>query len=121
MKKALVIAALFSLACANSQALDNTEVTSKMLPAGMKASMETIEGKVLKVYTAEENGARFRAYVVQWKGVEVIVSDTLGTTSNKEGDTITFMAQRIEMPRDNGIKTLNFMIMDFSAFMKRKF
>jgi hypothetical protein len=61
-------------------------------------SMETFEGKVLKVYAAENKGARFRAYVVKWNNQEVVVSDDYGTTDKKEGDTIKFVVQQTEMP-----------------------
>ena len=120
MKKVMILTALLLFVSMNSIAFDNTDKINKMLPAGMKISAETIEAKILKIYAAEDNGAKFRAYVVNWKGTEVIVSDPLGTTNKNEGDSITFMAQRMEMPRDNNIKTLHFMIMDFGAFMKNK-
>jgi len=61
-------------------------------------SMETFEGKVLKVYTAENKGARFRAYVVKWNNQEIVVSDMYGTTDKKEGDNVKFVVQQMEMP-----------------------
>ncbi len=85
-----------------------------VLPAGMAGGFETAQSKVIKVYSAEEDGARFRAYVVNWKDNEVIVTDVLGRTHKKVGDTITFMANRIEMPQgEEDIKLLQFMIMEF--------
>ncbi len=73
----------------------------------------------LKVFRADDKGARFRAYLVRWKDFEVVVSDPLGTTDKKEGDMITFMAQRIEMPRGaQKISTLHFLIMDLGSFRK---
>ena len=122
MRKVIVISILqIVLLSSNSIALDNTFPFQKMLPPGMKMKMDTIEANIIKVYSAEDNGALFRAYVVKWNDSEVIVSDPLGTTDNKVGDSITFMAQRTEMPKDNNVmKMLNFTIMDFSAFMKMK-
>ncbi len=57
-------------------------------------SYETIETKVLKVYVAKDGNAEFRAYVVMWKGQEVVVSDLLARSNFKEGDTIKILAMR---------------------------
>ena len=90
------------------------------MPVGMKGSYETIQSKVIKVYSAEDNGAQFRAYAVKWKDNEVIASDVLGKTSKKVGDSITFMAQRIEMPRgEKKVKLLQFMIMEIPSSTKK--
>jgi hypothetical protein len=80
----------------------------------MKTSSETLQGEILKVYAADDEGLHFRAYVVHWKDREVIVSDMLGTSDKKEGDTITFMVHRMEMPHRNGTvtKKLDFMLLE---------
>lgn len=87
------------------------------LPIGMTGGYETAQSKIVKVYSAEQEGARFRAYVVNWKGNEVIVSDMLGETDKKVGEDITFMAQRIEIPQDDEkIRLLQFMILELPEF-----
>jgi hypothetical protein len=87
------------------------------LPIGMTGGYETAQSKILKVYSVEDEGAQFRAYVVNWKGNEVIVSDALGTTNMKVGDEVTFMAMRIEIPEgDQKTKLLQFMILELPDF-----
>jgi|GEM_PF-727266 hypothetical protein len=68
------------------------------VPGLGKQMTETLQGKILKVYSAENDGAKFRAYVVMWKNQEIIVSDAFGTTDKKQGDMITFTAYQAEMP-----------------------
>ena len=84
------------------------------LPEGMNTSFTIHKGKIIKVYSAEEKGASFRAYVVKWKEQEVIVSDPLSDgKKKKEGDSIRFMAQRIEIEDEDGkMKMLQFMLID---------
>ena len=69
------------------------------LPAGVKSSFDTEEATVLKVFSAAEGEHRFVAYLVKWKGFEVIVSDALARSNFKAGDTIRFIAQRIALAR----------------------
>ncbi len=88
------------------------------IPTGMAGSYGTEQAEVRKVFSAEEDGARFRAYHVRWKDQDVIVSDMFGTTAFKEGDTISFMVQNIEVPAaDKKMKLLQFMMIDISTFM----
>jgi hypothetical protein len=87
------------------------------MPGGMTGCFVTVQSEVVKVFSAEDNGARFRAYQVKWKDQDIIVSDMFGTTDFQEGDTITFIAQNIEVPADQKkLKMLQFMIMDARAF-----
>ena len=97
---------------------DNSkDLTEFELPEGMIGNFGTVRSEVLKVFSAEENGARFRAYQVKWKGQDIIVSDMYGTTDFQRGDTITFMFQNIEVPDgQTTLKMLQFMFMDSSAF-----
>ncbi|HCE44944.1 MAG TPA: hypothetical protein DET40_15500 [Lentisphaeria bacterium] len=114
MKKSIFIAAAMVALMLNLPAAENSQQKEPAIPAGMTGGYETVQGKVLKVYSAKDNGAQFRAYAVKWKDQEIIVSDTLCTSNKKEGDTITFMAQRMEMPHgEQKLKLLHFMIMEF--------
>ena len=71
---------------------------------------EMAEAKILKVFSADVGGYKYRAYLVSWKDAEVVVDDPMGMSEKKEGDILKFMAQKIDMPRG---KTIRFMVMDF--------
>lgn len=90
----LIIAAL--LTATASFATDNT---STNLPAPkVRSRGEPAEGKVLRVFAADDEGARFRAYVVKWKDSEVVVSDILARSDFKDGQVIRFSAVRTQLP-----------------------
>lgn len=97
---------------------DNSkDLTQLEIPAGMTGNFGTVQSEVLKVFSAEDNGARFRAYQVKWKGQDIIVSDMFGTTDFQEGDTITFMTQNIEVPDgQKTLKMLQFLFFDINTF-----
>ena len=65
---------------------------------------EIAQTQVLKVYSTEENGATFRAYVVKWKDREVVVSDRLSTGNYKVGDNIEVIVMRHELGRGEDAK-----------------
>ncbi len=55
--------------------------------------------KVLKVYSTEDEGCLFRAYVVEWAGQEAIVSDQLVQGRYEEGDVMTTLVMKHPFPR----------------------
>lgn len=59
-------------------------------PANTKGGMEKAEAKILKVYAYAQEPHRFVAYVVEWKGREIVVSDTLAKSDFKAGDMLPF-------------------------------
>lgn len=119
MKKTTLLVAMLSLAFAVLAEDKNTQPTFSM-PPGMKGAYGTEQAKVLTVFSAEEDGGRFRAYHIKWKEQDVVVSDMFGTTDYKKGDSITFMVQNIEVPAaGKKMKMLKFMLMDTSAFMPK--
>jgi hypothetical protein len=70
-----------------------------------------VQGEILKVYAVDEKGAKFRAYVVKYKGMEVIATDDVLTTDKKVGDKVSFLAIRVELPLgDKKVSTLQFKI-----------
>lgn len=71
-----------------------------------KTSFTTAKAPVLKVYTASDAGHNFVAYVVDRGGVEIVVSDPLGKSRHKVGDTIEYLDQKIEV--DGSTRTLSF-------------
>src|SRR5262245_17311050 len=77
------------LACAMAVVLVATlaaqQFTPPALPAGVKAGTETAEGEVVKVYSVEDQGTKYRSYAVKYKGGEVVVSDALAMSNNKVG------------------------------------
>ena len=80
--------------------------------ASAMASMEMMNGEVLKVYSAEESGAKYLAYVVSYKGSEVVVADVMQTGEPKKvGDKINFASKQLEMPPKSGRKILQFVSM----------
>ena len=68
------------------------------LPRGTQSTFDTVEAPVLKVFSAEQDGHRFIAYLVKWKDFDVIVSDPLGRSNFRDGDKIRFLAQRVSLP-----------------------
>ena len=81
--------------------------------ADVQSNFDTVEAPVLKVYSAEEGGHRFVAYLVKWKDSEVVVSDPLARSQFHEGDKITFMAQKVSLPGSPmKVSSLNFMLLD---------
>ncbi len=68
-----------------------------------RSESEVFTSKVLKVYACEEGGAEFVAYVVNWRGHEVVVSTSNGPAPAKRyevGDTIR--CQMFQSPRGMG-------------------
>ena len=64
------------------------------------SSYDTFQSEVLKVFFATDRNAVYRAYLVKWKGQEVIASDLLGTSEYSIGDTISVLVSN--HPHPNG-------------------
>ena len=58
--------------------------------------------QVLKVFSARDGDAVFREYMVNWKGQEVVVKDSLILTDYHVGDTACVLVMRNKYP-DGGI------------------
>ena len=91
-----------------------TSVTAqKPQAAGVQSTFNMVEAPVLKMFSAEEGGHRFVAYLVKWKNSEVVVSDPLARSQFHEGDKITFMAQKVSLPGSPmKVSSLNFTLLD---------
>lgn len=91
-----------------------TSVTAQTPQAeDVQSTFETEEAPVLKVYSAEEGGHRFVAYLVKWKNCEVVVSDPLARSQFHEGDKINFMVQKVSLPGSPmKVPSLNFTLLD---------
>jgi hypothetical protein len=102
----VAIGLAFTLFAAEKRADRTTAETST--PQG---SNETFKCEVLKVFSAKEGDALFRAYVVKWKGQEVIASDPLVMSDYHIGDTITVLAMNLPYPNGKtGLRLLHFQV-----------
>jgi hypothetical protein len=107
--KTVALAALMVVAFAHVTLAQ--QVAPPALPPGFKGGGEMAEGEVLKVYSLEDQGAKYRAYVVKYKNGEVVVGDTMATSTNKIGDKIKFIVARVEAPIGGStVKTMSFSI-----------
>jgi hypothetical protein len=97
----------FQFACGSE-----TNTADEMMPDLGNIEMKKVT--VLKVFSAEEEGAKYRAYLVKWNNQEVVVQDILGGPAHKAGDTVKVMAQKLDMP---GSKILQFIICDIEAML----
>lgn len=112
MKALLLPAIMFTMVSVNGLASDDIPTNAPATTVLPRGSYETVQAKVLKVFAVEDNGAIFRAYQVKWKDSDVIVSDMLARSNKKEGDTITFTVNRMELAsRGNQTNVLSFMIL----------
>lgn len=95
------------------QGEESNKVNKMLLPN----VVEMTDATVLKVFSAEGAGAKYRAYLVKWKNQEVVVTDVFGSEL-KEGDTMKIMVMVVDMPT-LGIKTLQFTPFDMGAMMSK--
>lgn len=89
---ATVLLGLVLLAPLGNSAANSAPDLQKMPP-------ERFTTKVVQAITAQDGPAIFRAYVVTWKGQEVVASDALALTNYKVGDTITVLAMNHPFPQ----------------------
>jgi hypothetical protein len=72
-------------------------------------SNQRFKSEVLKVFSAKDGDALFRAYLVKWKGQEIIAGDPLVKTDYHVGDTITVLAMNLPFPKgQTGPRLLSF-------------
>jgi len=71
---------------------------------GISSSYDVVQLSVLKVFTAKDGENRFLAYLVKWKGSEVIVSDTLARSAYKVGDTMPVLVMKTSLDKKDGTK-----------------
>jgi hypothetical protein len=90
-KKVLLGVAVSILLCAVGWVM-----ASPLTPEG---TWERADLQVLKVFSARDGDAVFRSYMVNWKGQEVIVRDTLVKTDYHVGDTATVLVMKHKYPK----------------------
>jgi hypothetical protein len=64
------------------------------------SDFERVQLPVLKVFSAKDGKAVFRAYLVKWKDQEVIVPDPLIKSNYKEGDTASVLVMKHRYPNE---------------------
>jgi hypothetical protein len=74
------------------------EVNSQTNTVTPRVETERVDATVIKVYSARDGDARFRAYAVKWKDQEIVMVDPLSNTLYKEGDTISVYVHRETNP-----------------------
>lgn len=67
--------------------------------ASPSGTHERVQLTVQKVYSAESDGAIFRAYLVEWEGQQVIASDDLAKTNYQVGESIPVLVMKHPYPQ----------------------
>ena len=89
-KKALLVFAMTILLCAFGWSVAR--------PPTPEEGWENAQLQVLKVFSARDGDAIFRAYMVNWKGQEVVVRDTLAKSDYHVGDTAPVLVMKHKYP-----------------------
>ena len=81
-----------------------------------KAAPEVFEGKVKRIYKAQDGAYVFRSYVIEWQGADVVVEDIPRYQSEPEkkvGDPIRVLVTRWSDSKDSGFEgVLNFVCVE---------
>src|SRR5689334_5008694 len=77
---------------------------SLVVAPGITSSYDVVQLPVLKIFTAKDGEHSFLAYLVKWKGAEVVVSDTLARSSYKVGDTLPVLVMKTSLDKKDGTK-----------------
>ena len=80
-------------------------------PSSVQERHERVELKISKVFSAKDGVAVCRAYLVNWKGQEVVAQDPLAETDYKVGDTAPVLVMWISHPKRAGTELLDFQIL----------
>jgi len=102
IRKAFLLLGVVVLGSMTGLGVPRVSAQPPRLPAATPSTLDAEQATVLKVFSAAEGEHRFIAYLVKWKGFEVIVSDDLARSEFKVGDTIRFIAQRINLAQATG-------------------
>ena len=89
-KKALLVFAMTILLCAFGWSVAR--------PPTPEEGWGNAQLQVLKVFSARDGDAIFRAYMVNWKGQEVVVRDTLAKSDYHVGDTAPVLVMKHKYP-----------------------
>jgi hypothetical protein len=104
------------LACSHTQ-------TQKIMPCPDNGWWKNVHLEVLKVFSARDGDAIYRAYLVKWKNQEIVVSDSLARTDYKKGEIITAIAMAHSYPNDeedHGLLSFEIVPPEVAEKLKRK-
>jgi hypothetical protein len=108
--EALALCTLCALLGPGAEAQEPAELATPPTRSQASHSSFTNEMAVVQaVISAMDAGYRFNAYVVQWRGKRVLVSDDLAISSRNVGESISFIATRHQV---NGECILQFISTD---------
>jgi hypothetical protein len=62
-------------------------------------SIETVTAKVEQVLKFEDDSFEFIAYLVTYRGKQVVVEDPIGSTNHSVGDELRFIVVRTELSK----------------------
>jgi hypothetical protein len=69
---------------------------------GIQPSHET--GVVAQVLSTDADGYEYRAYLVEWRGSQVVIEDPTATANYQSGDSVSFWASRSQLPPPSTLK-----------------
>jgi hypothetical protein len=95
------------------------QFTPPAMPPGVTGNTEVAQGEILKVYSLDDKGAKYRSYVVKYKGAEVVAESMLPASEMKVGDKVSVLVVRVEAPLgDKKLSTIQFKIMNMPGAKK---
>jgi hypothetical protein len=115
--KMMTLALMAAVAAAGHLAAQ--QFTPPAMPPGVSSNSEVAQAEILKVYSLDDKGAKYRAYVVKYKETEVIAESMLPNSQMKVGDKVSLLVIRVEAPLgDKKISTIQFKIMNMPGAKK---
>lgn len=79
----------------------NAQDKEELPPLPKIPNMPNIEqhtGEIKKVIFAMQGDARFIAYIVLWKGQEIVITDMFSEVPKEKGDKLKFISMTMKMP-----------------------
>jgi hypothetical protein len=102
-----LLVALCSIAACQVAAAEICATSSFATQAPGKPSFTRESAIIENVLSSVEDGFRSRAYIVTWHGSRVLVSDPQAQSNKNAGDSIDFMASRVEVDGQRFLFFLN--------------
>jgi hypothetical protein len=93
---------LLHFAVVPSRPKKNTEAPTAGLSTNTvveSVAPQRVSLKVLRVYSAQDEGCQFRAYVVEWAGHEIVVDDRLVHGRYEVGDLMPTLVMKLAFPQ----------------------
>lgn len=113
MKKTYrVTLAVITFACAASLFAAERQISvSTCEVSSGTATNEVFLSNITKVFSVKDGEARYQAYMVRWRGQDVVANDPLVKSDYKVGDTITVLMSNLPCPKDSvGPRLISFTV-----------